>query len=204
MPHDAPVLPEFRDWSIAAVRLLQGVVAADDGPVWGILLSNRPKLEDYLGRLGLQLTIDEDEGFAFLQQVNEDELPPGYERLPKLFRKVRLSYDTTLLAVILRDELRRFDEEELHHERCAITKVSLFEQWKTFFPTTSDEVRMNAALDKALSTLEELKFIRQFSKDPEEWEVRRVLKARLPVEKLEALLEDLVNHATVTKASDNS
>ena len=29
-------LPEFRDWSIAAVRLLQGVVYADDNLAWDL------------------------------------------------------------------------------------------------------------------------------------------------------------------------
>ena len=34
--------PEFRDWSIAAVRLLQGVVEQEDGRVWNLLLSTKP------------------------------------------------------------------------------------------------------------------------------------------------------------------
>ena len=48
-------LPDFRDWSVAAVRLLQGVVYLDDGPVWGILCSNKTRLEEYFARLGLAL-----------------------------------------------------------------------------------------------------------------------------------------------------
>ena len=51
--------PEFRDWSIAAVRLLQGVVELEDGRVWDLLLSNIPQIEQYFARMGLQLVIDE-------------------------------------------------------------------------------------------------------------------------------------------------
>jgi len=202
MPQDSSVFPDFREWQIAAVRLLQGVVSADDAPVWSILLSNRSKLEEYLGRLGLQLNVNEDEGFSYLQHLDEDELPPGYERLPRLFHKARLSYDATLLAVVLRDELRRFDEEELHDERCVVSKAGLFELWKAYFPSASDEVRLNAALDKALTTLEDMKFIKQFSKEPAEWSVQRVLKARLPVEKLEKLLETLTTVAAAGKGPE--
>ena len=35
--------PEFRDWSIAAVRLLQGVIYSDDAKTWDILLRSDPR-----------------------------------------------------------------------------------------------------------------------------------------------------------------
>jgi len=42
----------------------------------------------------------------FMRQLTEDELPDGYDRLPKVFRRTRLGYDETLLCVLLREELR--------------------------------------------------------------------------------------------------
>ena len=38
-------LPEFREWSVAAVWLLKGVVYSEDQRVWNILLSNASVLE---------------------------------------------------------------------------------------------------------------------------------------------------------------
>jgi hypothetical protein len=114
-------LPEFREWSIAAVRLLQGAVYAGEPRVWDIVLSAKSHLEGYFGRLGLLFVVDESEGLAYLRQVSDDELPDGYDGLPKLFRKTRLSYDATLLCVLLREELRRFEEEDVH--RCAVDSV---------------------------------------------------------------------------------
>jgi hypothetical protein len=52
-------LPEFREWSIAAVQLLKGVVYLDDGPTWGIICSNRSRLDDYFARIGLSVVVDE-------------------------------------------------------------------------------------------------------------------------------------------------
>src|SRR5438094_10469305 len=98
-------LPEFRDWSIAAVHLLHGVVYLDDGALWSLVCSNKSRLEEYFARIGLALVVDDAEGFAFLRQLEEEELGDGYDALPKLFRKSRLSYDSTLLCVLLRDEL---------------------------------------------------------------------------------------------------
>jgi Domain of unknown function (DUF4194) len=184
--------PEFREWSIAAVRLLQGVVYSDDETVWNSVLNSRPQLESYIARLGLLLVVDEPEGLAYIRQAEQDELPEGYERLPKLFRRSRLGYWATLMCVLLREELRRFEEEDLHNERCVVEASALFDQWRAFFPMTYDEVRQRRELDTSLAKLTDLGFVRKFSDEPETWEIRRILKARLPVSELESLKSQLL------------
>ncbi|MBI5759290.1 MAG: DUF4194 domain-containing protein [Planctomycetales bacterium] len=185
-------LPEFDESSIAAVHLLQGVVYDDEGRIWELVLSHQTRLDSYFGRIGLRLVVNLPEGFAFLRQLEESELDHvrGYDQLPKLFHKKRLSYDATLVCVLLREELRRF-EEEVDNGRCVIATDELFEQWKSFFPAAQDEVKSKRQLDAALKSLEELKFIREFTKEPQEWELRRILKARVPVAALEKLGDDL-------------
>ena len=91
-------LPEFDESSIVAVHLLQGVVYQDEERVWDLVLNHRSRLDAYFGRLGLRLVVDEGEGFAFLRQLDDSELENvrGYDQVPKLFRKKRLSYDATL------------------------------------------------------------------------------------------------------------
>src|SRR5262249_52316187 len=144
------------------------------------------RLDEYFSRIGLQLVVDESEGFAFLKQLDDAELDHvrGYDQLPKLFHKKRLNYEATLVCVLLREELRRFEEEQVDHARCVIAPDDLFELWKPFFPASQDEIHSRRALEAALATLEELKFIREFTKEPKEWEIRRILKARVPVAEL--------------------
>lgn len=188
-------LPEFREWSIAAVRLLQGAVYAVEPRVWDIVLGAQSHLEGYFGRLGLLLVVDESEGLAYLRQASEDELPDGYEGLPKLFRKTRLGYDATLLCVLFREELRRFEEEDVHNERCVVETTALFDQWTVFFPSLGDQVRQRRELSQSLNKLEDLGFISKFNDEPETWEIRRILKARLPAAELESLKAQLVSAA---------
>lgn len=188
-------LPEFREWSIAAVRLLQGAVYAKESRVWDIVLSSQSHLEGYLGRLGLLLVVDEPEGLAYVRQASDDELPDGYEGLPKLFRKTRLGYDATLLCVLLREELRRFEEEDVHNERSVVETTALLDQWTVFFPSQGDQVRQRRELSQALGKLEDLGFISRFNDEPETWEIRRILKARLPAAELESLKAQLVSAA---------
>lgn len=193
-------LPTYRDWSPVAVRLLQGVVYLEDGRPWDILLRNISTLKDYFGQIGLQLVLDEPEGFAFLRQLSAAELPEEYDGLPKLFRRTRLSYDATLLAILLREELRRFEEEEVHHQRCVISEDTLFEQWKAFFPSNSDEVKLKKTLSTAFRTLENLKFVRRFGKATDDWEVRRILKARLIASELESVRDQFLDAFKQRKA----
>ncbi len=188
--HPEIELPAYRDWNLAAAKLLQGPVYHDDLPAWDALLRFQTPLQNYLIALGLRLVVNEAEGFAFVRQweaEDDGELPSGYENLPKLFRRTRLSYDATLLCVILRDELRRLEIEDLDGDRCLISTDRLFEIWKSFSTHEADEVRLSRSLETSLSRLEDLKFIRRLDKDANEWEIRRILKARLSVAELEKL-----------------
>jgi hypothetical protein len=68
-----------------------------------------------------------------------------------------------------------------------------------FLSVRQDEVRQQKDFTSALRRVEELGFIRKFADNPEAWEIRRILKARLPVTELEALKRQLA--ASVTAAA---
>ena len=184
---DQQSLPEFRELGIAAVRLLQGVLYEEDEAAWNVLLANETELADYFMRIGLMLVIDRGDGLAYLRQLSDDQRTGGYERLPLLFRRTPLGYDATLLCVLLRDEYRRFEDEDLDNDRCVVEVDVLLDAWKSFFPTDSDELQLRKRLTSTLRRLEQLKFVKLFQAEPEAWELRKLLKARLPIEELENL-----------------
>ena len=186
-----------------AVRLLQGVVYHDDNlDIWEQLLENVSPLTEYFGKLGLLLVVDEPDAMAYLRQLDEEEIRSDFPVVPRLFRRTPLGYEATLLCVLLRDELRQYEEEDVQNERCVISQRDLLALWEAFFPDQSDSVRLNRSLTAALRKMEELKFVRQFEKDPPSWEVRRIIKARLPLSDLERLRISLV--AAVGKNIDDS
>lgn len=185
-------IPEFRERGIVAVHLLQGVIYEEQEENWSLLLSNESDLSDYFSEIGLALVIDRTEGIAYLRQFSDDERTGGYERLPRLFRKTRLTYNTTLLCALLREEYRKFEEEDLDNERCVVEVDALFELWKLCFPAESDEVTLRKQLIAALKQLENLKFVSSIKDEPDSWEVRKLLKARIPIEELERLRDQLI------------
>jgi hypothetical protein len=198
-------LPPPCDWSGVAVRLLQGVLYHDDSEEsWEILLRNVTPLSDFFAKLGLLLVVDEADAMAYLRQFDEEEWPTGYPDIPRLFRRQPLSYETTLLCVLLRDELRRFEEQEVFSDRCIVPQSDLIPVWQAFFPAEQDAVKLNRQLGTALRKIEDMKFVKQFEKEPPTWEVRRILKARVPLEDLERLRQSLVDEVTRRGRSDSS
>lgn len=177
-----------RPESLAAVRLLQGVVYSSDAKAWDQVLIYRSNLEDYFGRIGLVLVVAEDDGLAYLRQRSDDERDADGDSLPRLLRRTPLTYDVTLLCVILRDELRRFENEDLDNTRPTVALDSLFPMWKSMQPTKYDDVKCRETLASTMRKLEQMAFLQKFGGD-EEYEIRMVLKARLPIE----LLGDLRN-----------
>ena len=187
----------YETWSSVAVRLLQGVVYHDDSEEhWNTLLRSVSPLADYFSKIGLTLIVNENDGMAYLRQAIVDDLAPDQGAIPKLFRRVPLGYEATLLCVLLRDELRQFEEEDLSNERCVIAQHDLMGLWQAFFPEQTDEVRLTRMLVSSLRRLEDLKFVRQFESKPPAWEVRRILKARLPLDDLERLRGTISEYVT--------
>lgn len=192
-------LPDFHESSIAAVRLLQGAVYLDEPKAWDLLLSHRSRLENYFGRVGLALVIDEPEGFAYLRQLEEEELPDGYDRLPKLIRKNRLGYDVTLFSVLLRDELRRHEEQNADADRCILDTSGLFARLCELLPDNEDEVRKRKKFEHLLVRAQELGFLRKLATTPPAYEIRRLIKARITAERLESLKNELLAHQNQTQ-----
>jgi len=191
MNHDQLDLPPFRQWSIPAVRLLQGVVYSDDAAAWNALLDSRTPLSEYFARIGLVLVVDETDGMAFIRQMDDHERDADYQRIPKLLRRSPLGYDQTLLCVLLRDEYRRFEDDDLDNQLCVVETQTLLDAWKNFFPPDEDEVKLLKRLTAAMNKLADMKFVRKFQDEPEAWEVRRFLKARVSIDQLEGLKRQL-------------
>ena len=86
-------------------RLFRGVLYAEsDEKAWQSLLTLESQARDYVAVLGLDLILDESEGYAFLRS-RED--PEG--NLPRLIPRRRLTFDVSLLLALLRGRMLEFD-----------------------------------------------------------------------------------------------
>ena len=85
----------------------RGVVYRDEQPrVWVSLLRLEPRVRDQVALFGLELVLDEAEGFAYVRQREPEE---GEEALPRLVPRRPLGYMVSLLLALLRKKLAEHD-----------------------------------------------------------------------------------------------
>lgn len=181
----------FPPSAFVKATLLREPLYIEDGDVWRTLLKEQDEIAQYFSQIGLELILDEGEGFAFLRQVE----PVGEERVPRLVRRQKLSYDATLLLVCLRDELNRFDTQTADQTRLIRSKRELHELVGGFLRESNNEVRDAKTLDAAIESLRSLGFLKTLPGDSDRFEVRRIIKARFGAGELETVKEKLARHA---------
>ncbi|WP_319560758.1 DUF4194 domain-containing protein [Marispirochaeta sp.] len=174
-------MTEHADFAPLVLKLLKGPLYYDD-PIWGELLVLQRKTADYLSRIGLELVLSEAEGFAFITQKDGQE----EENLPRLTPRRPLSFEVSLLAILLREELERFDPDKSDSLKVFISLSQIRDKLRVYFPDSGDEVRLIRDLDKHISVLERLKYIRPVSaelkSDDPRYEIQPIMKARVTPE----------------------
>jgi hypothetical protein len=175
------------------VRLLQDAVYSEDMELWATLLRYRQHIENYFQEIGLQLVVHEEDGFAYLRQADQEE----GATIPRLFRRDKLARGVAIVGVVLRERLLQFDEKIHDESRLTVAKEEIIQMVAPFFPETNDEIKADKRIEAAINKAEEMRLLRKLPgiNGDERYEVRRIIKARFPVETLKALREQLENHA---------
>ena len=166
--------PGGQAYSRVLIALLKGVVYQDsDTEIWQALLSLQARVRDYLALLGLELLLDEAEGYAWLRtRASSDEA----EELPRLVAKRPLSFPVSLLLALLRRKLAEFDTSGVD-TRLILTRDEVVDMVRLFLPAGVNEARIADQIDAHLNKIIELGFVRRLRGQPNLIEVRRILKA---------------------------
>ena len=171
------------DLSALAVTLLKGVIYREaDERLWSSLLNLQARVRDYIAVLGLELMLDEAEGYAFLKSRAEPGEEEGAARLPRLIARRPLSFPVSLLLALLRKKLAEFDASG-GDTRLVLTRDDIVELVRVFLPDSSNEARLIDQIETHVNKVVDLGFLRRLkpapgsSAGPTGFEVRRILKA---------------------------
>src|SRR5690606_31021157 len=92
--------------SAVLIALFKGVLYHDQRPeLWQSLLQLQPKVRDHASVFGLELMLDEAEGYAYLRQRPSAD----GEELPRLVQRRQLGFPVSLLLALLRKKLAEHD-----------------------------------------------------------------------------------------------
>jgi hypothetical protein len=169
VPRDELSLP------LAVTHLMKGVVYRDTHEkAWQHLVQLVPRISDYVATLGLMVVLDESEGYAFLRSKPED--PDDDGSIPRLIPRHALSFHTSLLLALLRKKLAESDAADDGY-RLILSRDQILDMMLMFMPTSSNEAKTADQIDRTISKVVDLGFLRRMPKQDNQFEVRRVLKA---------------------------
>ncbi len=163
-----------RDLSVVLVSLMRGVTFAEtDAVLWQSLLGLQARVRDHVGVLGLELIIDEAEGYAYLRQRPAREGEPD---LPRLVPRRPLGYWPSLLIALLRKKLAEFDAAS-GETRLILGRDDIVDLMRIFLADTVNQARLVDRIDGHINRVVEMGFLRRLAGQENRFEVRRVLKA---------------------------
>jgi hypothetical protein len=162
--------------SRVVISLCKGVLYQDEHPeLWHSLLNLQIRVRDYVGVLGLELMLDEAEGYAFLRSRAEEPEEQGLG-LPRLVPRRQLSFPVSLLLALLRKKLAETDASGAE-TRLILSRDDIVDMLRVFLPAGSNESRFIDQVDTHINKVIELGFMRKLRGQKHMFEVRRIIKA---------------------------
>jgi len=182
-PQAAPIL----------VQLLKGVLYRDrHEALWQDLLGLRAVVRDYFAIVGLELVVDEAEGYAFLRQRDAEE-EDGGSSLPRLIPRRPLSYPQSLLCLLLRKRLVEQDAGG-GETRVILSRAQIVDMMRVYLPDAGNEAKTVEQINRHINRIVDYGFLRPMKGEEERFEVRRILKALVTADWLSRLDERLADY----------
>jgi hypothetical protein len=166
--------PPGSELSLPVVNLLKGPIYRDthERP-WALLLAHRGEVADYVAVLGLQVHVDEAEGYAYLRSRPDDD--ESAER-PRLVARRPLSFPVSMLLAMLRKRLAEFDASSAD-TRLVLSRDQIVDMLRLYLPQSTNEARLVDNIEAHINRVLEMGFLRRLRGQDDLYEVRRIIKA---------------------------
>jgi hypothetical protein len=166
--------PTAANLSPVLIALMKGITSRDDDPaLWQALLELQARVREYVAVLGLELILDEAEGYAYLHQRPAAE---GEPELAKLVARRQLGYPVSLMLALLRKKLAEFDAGS-GESRLILSAEQIADLVRLFLADTANEAKLMDRVDSDIKRIVELGFLRKLRGSEDRFEVRRILKS---------------------------
>jgi len=185
------------------VRLLNGPIYQEDLDLWSRLGAEWEKIKSHFLEIGLEVARDDSAGYAFVRQreeIEESEAETWDDSteapLPRVLRRTRLSYHQTIFMVLLREELMKFEQNQEEGDHLYRSAIDLREIMTPYYPELHDEKKIHRQISALVTKFEDWGILKKVrDKDGGLYRVERIIKAKLPPEKL-AEVRDQIKRRT--------
>lgn len=165
------------------INLQKGIVYRENNEtLWQDLIQLAPRAKDYFALTYLDLILDEAEGYAFLKSKADSE----EQSYPRLISRRALTFEVSLLLVLLRKRLVEFDAES-SDTRLILSQTEIVNLMQTYLGESTNQAKTVDKIESYINKVLELNFLQKLKSSQSEpyYEVKRILKAFIDVEWLQ-------------------
>lgn len=169
-------------YSKAIVALLKSTVERTSN-AWPEIIHYQSEIQDYVSKIGLELIVKKDEGFAFLKQFDI-----GDGNTLGLVQRRQIGFETSIVLVVLRQSLEDFDSNptQLTAEKF-ITDSEIKDELELFLQEGYNKLKFHKDLDKYIRNAVELGYLKEISKKDNQtnYQIHRIIKEKISLDALE-------------------
>ncbi len=188
-----------KHWSDLCVRLLQGPLFEDDNKeIFEALRLWNKEVNSYFNIIGLKLFYSDEIDYAYLQQI-EDEDGNVIDNLNRLLKRHPLTYEVSLILVILREELDKFELENINTENLILKESEIADLVAPFYQNSIDKVKYNDMIATNLNYISNMNLIKRINTSADniqlsndrEYIIRNIIRAKVDANFLKEFKEQL-------------
>lgn len=184
-------------YSLSLIALLKGIVYNHQKDAWENLIRHESDVKKYFQTVGLELYLDQSEGYAFLRQIDWEE----EKGLPRLSERRQLNHLTSLLCIVLRKYLLEQDAQG-GSVRSIISTQEIINRVKVFLQVTNDEAKQQEKIVSTINKVVDIGFLRKMDGQENNYEVHRIIKGFVNADVIDNTLNMLKNYAFAKNNSE--
>jgi hypothetical protein len=173
------------------VKLLKGPVEYYDKSTWEKLLQHKYELSEFLLDLGLNLVLDEQDGYALIRHSLSDDESVDISWISRR----PYSYEESILLVLLREMMAEFEISESGSRELIRKRREIKEYAELFFREKASRVKFLREIDRLIDRAEENGFLYKMEdndvEDEQKFRIRKLIKAKVDEETLLRFQEQL-------------
>lgn len=185
-----PLHENIKPYSRAIVKLLKGTINKND-IIWDDILNYQNEIQEYISKIGLELIVKENDGFAFLKQFEID----NENNTIGIASRRQVGFETSIVLVILRQIIEEFESDptDFSVTEKYITESELKEQIAFFLPEKFNKVKFLNDLKKYIENVEKLGYLKEAgsSLNEKKYKIHKIIKEKVTLDILNEFKENL-------------
>ncbi|MGB1287004.1 MAG: DUF4194 domain-containing protein [Aggregatilineales bacterium] len=180
-----------KPYARVVLKLLQGVISIDDRKDWDLLLHHQIAVRQHFTSIGLSLMLAETDGYAYLTQPRENSDGQTID-LPRLTTSRSLTFEQTLLCVLLRERMDEHENQFGADNALILTVSDIYDLLSNFLKRHSDERRTEKQISGYVRQLEGLGLLQSVRDRTNTYRIQRIIKSRITADVLQSIRDRLI------------